>query len=101
MGKNDMRKDYITEERVIISDIRGKRPHFFEKPKVRKISKECPFCPKNEGKTIDIETIKHKGEWVARSVKNIFPIVDQINWVKRVFKSEIKDGPFISKFFFQ
>jgi UDPglucose--hexose-1-phosphate uridylyltransferase len=94
MAKNDMRKDYITDERVIISAIRGKRPHCFEKPKVAKTSKECPFCPENERKTKEIESIKDGDKWVARSVKNIFPIVDQVNWVKSSFNSELRDAPF-------
>ncbi len=99
MGKNELRKDYITEERVIIAESRGMRPHCFETPKATVKNRTCPFCPGNEKMVSDVESIKVDGKWEVKSIKNKFPIIEPIKWIKNLpIKPEIQDAPFYNHF---
>ncbi len=80
----EIRKDMITGDIVIYSSYRNKRP--LDKVKATsefdnkedEYSESCPFC---RGNTSNIKEIKEeiknsKGEWLAMSVANKFPILD-------------------------
>lgn len=79
----EMRRDQITGDLIIYSSYRNKRPH--DTVKINKKeedegkinSDKCPFCRGNEHLN-DIPTylIEEDGEWIAKSVKNKFPIID-------------------------
>ena len=79
----EMRRDQITGDLIIYSSYRNKRPHDTLKTNKNKpcegpkYSETCPFCRGNEHLN-DMPTylIEGDGQWIAKSVKNKFPIVD-------------------------
>ena len=75
----ELRKDYVTDDYVIIATERSKRPHDFIHKKEKKSPKsKCPFCPENENmvpKPIVDEIKDDKGKWMIRVIKNKFPAV--------------------------
>ena len=82
----EMRRDQITGDLIIYSSYRNKRPHDTIKSNKNKPSEgpqysdTCPFCRGNEHLN-DMPTylIEKEGQWLAKSVKNKFPIVDTVN----------------------
>ena len=94
---NELRKDYITDQWVIIAINRGKRPHDFiksAKDNNKRDITNCPFCSGNEHKTppakimfikkdgkIELDhdnidqTIKRRSDWSVRVVQNLYPAV--------------------------
>lgn len=77
---SELRKDYILDRWVIISEKRGKRPNQFSAPpKIdKKIQKNCSFCPGNEHLTPkESFVLKSKEGWVIRSFKNKYGAVDK------------------------
>ncbi|WP_101772980.1 galactose-1-phosphate uridylyltransferase [Peptostreptococcus faecalis] len=80
----EVRKDLMTGDLVIYSSFRNERPHDvvdidninLENTNI-KYSETCPFCRGNEVGTEDLmDSIYKDGSWIAKSVKNKFPIVD-------------------------
>lgn len=73
----ELRKDYILERFVIISDERDKRPFEFKKDTVDAISKDaCFFCPGNESLTPpEIGRIGDNKKWKLRWFNNKFAAV--------------------------
>ncbi|MAF35485.1 galactose-1-phosphate uridylyltransferase [Candidatus Woesearchaeota archaeon] len=72
MGRPQLRKDYLLERWVIVSESRGKRPHEFAPPKIAK--KDDPFAPGNEKETPP--TLGSIGEpWEVRWFANKFAAV--------------------------
>lgn len=82
----ELRKDYLVDHWVIVSDFRGKRPHEFKKDE--KLDQEktidgtknnravCYFCPGNEHLTPpEIYRITKNGNWQIRVFPNKFPAV--------------------------
>ena len=79
----EMRRDQITGDLIIYSSYRNKRPHDTIKSNKNKSSEgpqysdTCPFCRGNEHLNDMPTYLKEKdGQWLAKSVKNKFPIVD-------------------------
>jgi UDPglucose--hexose-1-phosphate uridylyltransferase len=74
----EFRQNMLTNEWVIISTERAKRPEDFrqkeaEKPPLPEFSAQCPFCPGNESQTPPaLHTIKRNGQWQVRVVPNKF-----------------------------
>ncbi|MCK4823640.1 galactose-1-phosphate uridylyltransferase, partial [bacterium] len=80
----ELRKDYILDRWVIISEGRGKRPREFKKEEFKKVEKTCFFCPGNESMTPDeIGRIGGK-KWRVRWFPNKFAAA------KREGQSQIK-----------
>lgn len=75
----ELRKDYILDRWVIISSVRGKRPHEFKKKWETEKVDVCFFCPGNEGMTpAEIGRIAGKGKsWKFRWFPNKFPAVEK------------------------
>lgn len=77
---SELRKDYIFDKWVIISEKRSKRPNEYKKHTINSNnlnSKTCFFCPGNEKKT-GKETLKvtdSKGNWIIRCFENKFSAV--------------------------
>lgn len=74
--------DTLNHSMVIRSTGRQDRPMDKEKKEINKIEnkeydKECPFCRGNES-NIEEETyvIKKNSQWIVKSVKNKYPIID-------------------------
>ena len=74
--------DTLNNEKVIIARERLNRPideirDNTNKYEIKEYSKDCPFCRGNE-KYIEEETdiIEIDGEWIVKSVKNKYPIID-------------------------
>ena len=69
----ELRLNVVTNEWVILSSRRGRRPHEFKRdptrPHLKPFSDDCPFCPGNESETTR-ETYRypeHKSSpWRAR-----------------------------------
>jgi len=74
---SELRKDYIFDKWVIISEKRGKRPNEFKKPKPKdKIPKDCPFCQGNENLTgKEHFRIEYNKKWTIRCFENLFSAV--------------------------
>jgi UDPglucose--hexose-1-phosphate uridylyltransferase len=78
---SELRKDIITGRWIIISTVRGKRPHTTQAPKIEEdISKQCPFCVGNESMTPpeiyalrDPLSHRNGSGWKVRVVPNKFP----------------------------
>ncbi len=70
----EVRKDYLTEEWISISQSRANRPFSFKKSdiKIKDDNSKCPFCIQNKGMTEE-ETCT-VGE--ARVIPNLYPILD-------------------------
>jgi UDPglucose--hexose-1-phosphate uridylyltransferase len=73
----ELRKDYILERYVIVSNERSKRPFEFRKEKAKTVSsKECFFCPGNENLTPpEIGRISSGKNWKFRWFDNKFAAV--------------------------
>ena len=71
----ELRKDYILDRWVYVSESRQSRPKEFAKPSLEE-SKSCFFCAGNESKTPDeIGRIGVNGTWSVRWFYNKFPAV--------------------------
>ncbi|MFH0978556.1 MAG: galactose-1-phosphate uridylyltransferase [Candidatus Woesearchaeota archaeon] len=70
----ELRKDYILDRWVIISEARAKRPKQFEDVKQQKEIGTCFFCPGNEGNTPpEIGRLAENDKWTIRWFPNKFP----------------------------
>lgn len=76
---SELRKDYILDRWVLISQKRGKRPNEFItklKPQ-KKFQKNCAFCPGNEHLTPkETFVLKSSKGWVIRCFKNKYGAID-------------------------
>ncbi len=77
--KSEIRKSYLSNQYVIITPGRAKRPRDIKEQTIIQRTGSCPFCPGkiNEEKAAD--KIKKDGKWKEQSVKNIFPAVSEDN----------------------
>jgi len=81
----ELRKDYLLDRWVIISEKRAKRPREFHRKREKKHDKNCVFCRGNENLTPkETYRVEENGEWIIRCFKNKFPAVRKI----RIKKSE-------------
>ncbi len=72
----ELRKDYVLDRWVILSEGRGKRPHEFKHKVKKKEKKICFFCPGNEKLTPhEIGRVEEDGKWIIRWFPNKFPAV--------------------------
>ena len=72
----ELRKDYILNRWVIISEKRGARPKQFKKIE-QKFEGLCYFCPGNEHTTPpEIGRIQKNGKWIIRWFPNKFPALE-------------------------
>lgn len=72
----ELRKDYLLNRWVIISESRGKRPHELKSQKKENVG-VCYFCPGNENLTpAEITRIEKNGKWKARVFQNKFAAVN-------------------------
>ena len=72
----ELRKDYILDRWVIISEKRGERPKQFKKIDVVEEKNTCYFCPGMEESTPkEIGRIEENGKWKVRWFPNKFPAV--------------------------
>lgn len=73
----ELRKDYLIERWVIISERRDKRPHEFNKSKAEQDipQKDCIFCPGNENLTPQTKGMLREKDnsWSIRWFNNKFP----------------------------
>jgi UDPglucose--hexose-1-phosphate uridylyltransferase len=81
----ELRKDYILDRWVIISEKRAKRPDEFKQKKEPVQAGKCFFCPGNETDTPpEISRIEKDGKWAVR----VFP--NKFNFAERVGDPSIK-----------
>lgn len=87
----ELRKDYLTDRLVIISEERARRPTDFKTAGKLRPKAKCPFCPGNESMTppaelvlfqsgdarlvLEGEEAEHAQSWLVRTFKNMFPVV--------------------------
>ncbi len=76
---NELRKDYLLDEWVIIAAGRGKRPNdFTQKQEAEEETGTCFFCPGNEHLTPpEISRVEADGKWAIRVFPNKFPAVSK------------------------
>jgi UDPglucose--hexose-1-phosphate uridylyltransferase len=71
----ELRKDYLLDRWVVISEARKKRPHEFKK-EVKEDVSVCYFCPGNENLTPpEISRVEENGKWKIRVFPNKFSAV--------------------------
>jgi len=74
----ELRKDYILDRWVIISEGRGSRPKEFREDVAIAEGKKCFFCPGSEETTPpEIGRVEKDGGWILRWFPNKFPAVDK------------------------
>lgn len=77
----ELRKDYILDRWIIISEGRGKRPEDFAKKEEAKQA-FCAFCPGNEAQTppeiMRISSGNNNNNWKVRVIPNKFAAVDSL-----------------------
>jgi len=81
--ENELRRDYFTERRVIISTGRGRRPTDYKLPlaSAEDTSPGCLFCPGNEAATPpEIMRVEEAGKWAIRVFPNKFPAATKEPW---------------------
>ncbi len=73
----ELRKDYILDRYVIVSEARGKRPHEIKEIEVKEEPVACFFCPGDESMTPpEIARVSdEKGNWKIRVFQNKFATV--------------------------
>ncbi|NQV09400.1 galactose-1-phosphate uridylyltransferase [Candidatus Woesearchaeota archaeon] len=72
----ELRKDYILERWVVISEGRAKRPREFKKKPIDVDDKICHFCSGNEHLTPpEISRVEEDGKWKIRVIPNKFPFM--------------------------
>ena len=71
----ELRKDYILDRYVIISEGRGKRPKEFKKEKKSEEEAICFFCPGSEHLTPPEISRLGQNHWLIRVFPNKFPFV--------------------------
>lgn len=70
----ELRKDYVLDRWVVISQDRAKRPQ--EIKEVKSVG-DCPFCPGNEKVTGEGGSVVKDGKWQIRWFENNFPSFTQ------------------------
>jgi UDPglucose--hexose-1-phosphate uridylyltransferase len=77
----ELRKDYILDRYVIISEIRGLRPNFYKKEiradAIQDAKSACVFCPGNEY-LVGREKGKVGDPWMVRWFDNKYPAVEPL-----------------------
>jgi UDPglucose--hexose-1-phosphate uridylyltransferase len=74
----ELRKDYILDRWVIISEKRGERPKDFVKSAAKSEPRTCFFCPGNENTTAaEIMRKEKDGSWYIRVFKNKYPFLEE------------------------
>lgn len=72
----ELRKDYVLDRWVIISENRNYRPNENKEKKKKRKVKFCPFCPENEAITPpEIYRLDEGDHWKIRAFENKFPAV--------------------------
>lgn len=81
MSVNELRREYVFNQWVIVAKERGKRPHEFKKGQaVKKPVNGCVFCPGNEDMTPpEISRIEENGKWLIRTIYNKFAATTNVN----------------------
>ena len=82
MTRSEIREDYIHDRAVIIAPKRGKRPHDLKPEPTPPIvhKSDCPFCATRTAQSPrTLHAVAHRGRWLIRAIKNIFPIVSTEN----------------------
>ncbi len=76
----ELRQNFVTKEWVIISTERAKRPSSYAEPGDRRLTMnlpeydpDCPFCPGNEERDLEVESCPDRDNWRTRVVRNKFP----------------------------
>ncbi|MEM4337067.1 MAG: galactose-1-phosphate uridylyltransferase [Candidatus Woesearchaeota archaeon] len=74
----ELRKDYLVERYVIVSETRGKRPQEFKQETSVINEEKCFFCPGNEHLTPPeiLRINDDKGNWKIRVIPNKFPAAE-------------------------
>jgi UDPglucose--hexose-1-phosphate uridylyltransferase len=76
---SELRQNLATKEWVIIASERSKRPHEFVDTnrsvdsKIPAWDNDCPFCPGNEEKELEVLRVPREDNWQVRVVGNRYP----------------------------
>jgi len=76
---SELRQNLATKEWVIIASERAKRPHEFVDNSRNTFAdtavweKNCPFCPGNEERDLEVLRVPREGAWQVRIVGNRYP----------------------------
>ncbi|MDO8741444.1 MAG: DUF4921 family protein [Candidatus Woesearchaeota archaeon] len=75
----ELRKDYLLDRWVIITEGRKRRPREFKRLVRIEPQKTCPFCPGHENLSPpEIYRVTKDGKWSARVIPNKFPAVSKV-----------------------
>ena len=77
--KSEIRKDYFLNKYVIITPQRAKRPRDLREKTILEPKVPCPFCEENIEKKLLIKTYDGGKNFLAKVLKNKFPVVTEDN----------------------
>jgi UDPglucose--hexose-1-phosphate uridylyltransferase len=88
----ELRQNMATKEWVVIASERTKRPDDYisaQKPVIDssqpEYDPECPFCPGNEERDLEIASFPENGPWQTRVVRNKYPALSVDCPLERTF----------------
>ena len=88
----ELRQNMATKEWVIIADERAKRPDDYIESHTHVTTEmqepfdpHCPFCPGNEERDLEVETMPANGQWQTRVVYNKYPALSREGELARTF----------------
>jgi UDPglucose--hexose-1-phosphate uridylyltransferase len=88
---SELRQNLATKEWVIISTERARRPHeFVDSGRLLSVDApdwedNCPFCPGNEEKDLEVLRIPRDGKWQVRVVGNRYPALSVADKLERQY----------------
>ncbi len=77
--KSEIRKDYFLNKYVIITPKRSKRPRDLREKTILEPKVPCPFCEENLEKKYFVKTYNGGKKFLAKVLKNKFPVVTEDN----------------------
>lgn len=88
----ELRQNMATKEWVIIADERAKRPDDYIESHTHVTTEmqepfdpNCPFCPGNEERDLEVEVMPANGPWQTRVVYNKYPALSREGELARTF----------------
>lgn len=89
---SELRQNLVTREWVIITTDRAIPPEAYINPSdsettqmIEPYDPKCPFCPGNEERDLEAESMPEQGPWETRVVNNKFPALSYRGELRRTF----------------
>lgn len=93
---SELRQNLATKEWVIIASERSRRPHEFIEPGRLMCGEgptwdaNCPFCPGNEERDLEVNRFPAEGPWQVRIVGNRYPALTNTTLLEREYNGLVR-----------